>query len=404
MSGNFSQEMNQASEPNALRAALEQFVYDNPELERLEAILDDFNPFAALRWIRQELRHSAFLRWLLDPAETHGLGSYFLGAFWKRIARRIVDPGYQAPTVVDVDSWDMSDAAVIQEWHGIDLLVQDDTNLFVGIIENKIDATEQGEQLQRYREHIQGQFPNHRKLYAYLSASGEAPSDEAYVPVDYSEVVTLVDETLRRRGDQLRPDVRAFLAHYVKMVRRYIVEDSEIQELCRAIYQKHRRALDVLFEYRPDRTSEIRDILIDLIQKHDQLIQDHCTKAYVRFLPKSLDFLPSVGDGWTRSKRLLLFEFENYNDSLLLKLVLGPGERTLRDRIHRLISEHPQVFNRARQPVYPKWWSCHIDRWLGPKQYNELDLPAVRTEIGERFDRFLKEKLPSMEEILVGLR
>lgn len=396
--------MTQVSEAKAIRAALEQFVYDNPELERLEAILDDFNPFAALRWIRQELRHSAFLRWLLDPVETHGLGPYFLGAFWKRIAQRAVESRPEVPTVVDVDSWDMSRTAVIQEWHGIDLLVQDDTNLFVGIIENKIDAPEHSGQLHRYRKQIERQFPNHRKLFAYLSASGEVPSDETYAPIGYSELVTLVDETLRRRGDQLSPDVRAFLAHYVEMVRRYIVEDSEIQELCRVIYEKHRKALDVIFEHRPDRTSEIRDVLIELIQQRDQLIQDHCTKSYVRFLPKALDFLPTIGEGWTRSRRLLLFEFENYNDNLLLKLVLGPGEQGLRDRIHRIISEHPEVFNRARQAVYPKWWSCHIDKWLGPKQYNELDLPAIRAEIEAQFDRFLNERLPSMEEILARLR
>jgi PD-(D/E)XK nuclease superfamily protein len=67
------------SELDKRRAALEEFVFDNPDLERLEAILDDFNPFVVLRWSHQELRHSGFLRWLLDPSKTHGLGSYFLG-------------------------------------------------------------------------------------------------------------------------------------------------------------------------------------------------------------------------------------------------------------------------------------------------------------------------------------
>lgn len=138
-------DMTERPETKDLRAVLEHFVYDNPDLERLEAILDDFNPFAALRWTRQELRHSAFLRRLLDPTETHGLGPYFLRAFLKRVAHRSVEPRSQAPTVVDVDSWDLATAAVIQEWHGIDLLVQDDASLFVGVIENKIDALEHTE-------------------------------------------------------------------------------------------------------------------------------------------------------------------------------------------------------------------------------------------------------------------
>ncbi|MCS6284389.1 MAG: hypothetical protein H8K08_03080 [Nitrospira sp.] len=42
-------------------ALLERFVLDNPDLERLEAILDEFNPFVAMRWTRQETRHSPHL-------------------------------------------------------------------------------------------------------------------------------------------------------------------------------------------------------------------------------------------------------------------------------------------------------------------------------------------------------
>ncbi len=182
------------------------------------------------------------------------------------------------------------------------------------------------------------------------------------------------------------------------------MENSEIQELCRVIYGKHQKALDVLFEHRPDRASEIQDILVDLIQKHDQLVQDHCTKSYVRFLPKNLDFLDRVGEGWTRTKRLLLFEFTNSNDDLSLKLVLGPGEQNLRDRVHRLVSENPSIFNRARQTLYPKWWSCHSEKWLSSQQYNELDLPGLKAEIEQRFLRFLEERLPKMEEILNLLR
>ena len=55
-----------------LIAALGQFVLDNPELERLEAIVRIFNPFVAMRWTRQEVKHSTFLSWLLNPRETHG--------------------------------------------------------------------------------------------------------------------------------------------------------------------------------------------------------------------------------------------------------------------------------------------------------------------------------------------
>jgi hypothetical protein len=305
--------------------------------------------------------------------------------------------------VVDVDSWDLSSAAVMQEWHGIDVFVRDDTNLFVGVIENKIDTSEHSDQLQRYRGYVERHFPRHRKLFAYLSASDEKPSDESYARMEYGELATLVEDTLKRRGDQLSPEVRSFLDQYVEMVRRHIVEDSEIQELCRVIYRKHRKALDVLFEQRPDRASDVRDVLMDLIGERKQLVLDQSSKAYIRFLPRSLDFLPLVGEGWTRSRRLLLFEFDNSNDQLTLRFILGPGEQAMRDRIHRLISANPAVFNRAQQTLYPKWWSCLSEKWLGPQEYKDLELPELKGEIGRQLDRFLGERLPGIEHVLAQL-
>ncbi len=51
--------------------ALEGFLVGNRDLERLEALLDRFNILEALGVVRQELRHSDFLRFLLDPRNPH---------------------------------------------------------------------------------------------------------------------------------------------------------------------------------------------------------------------------------------------------------------------------------------------------------------------------------------------
>src|SRR2546421_1704315 len=60
------------------RSALEEFVFDNEELSKLEELLGGFNIFDAVGIADAEIRHSNFLRWLLDPSENHGLGSLFL--------------------------------------------------------------------------------------------------------------------------------------------------------------------------------------------------------------------------------------------------------------------------------------------------------------------------------------
>jgi len=45
-----------------VESALEAFVYDNEDFEPVESLLDEFNPFEAMRWTRQEVRQSSFLR------------------------------------------------------------------------------------------------------------------------------------------------------------------------------------------------------------------------------------------------------------------------------------------------------------------------------------------------------
>ena len=384
-----------------LRTALEQFVDDNLQLERLEATIDTFNPFDALQWTRQELRHSAFLRWLLDPTETHGLGPYFLTAFWKKVARYSPD----APvTVIDVDSWDMARAAVMAEWQSIDVLVQDDANAFIGVIENKVDTSEHSGQLQRYRRTVERAFPQHRALFAYLSPDGHAPSDDHYVAINYTEIVGLIEDTLERRREQLAPDVASFLQHYSEMVRRHIMDDSEVQQLCRVIYEKHRRALDLIFEHRPDRASMVKELLLRVIAEQDVLESDHSIKTYIRFISQGLDGFPRSGEGWVKSGRLLLIELTNTADRVTLKLVLGPGDQSHRTAVHQAITAHPEVFNKSEQTLYPKWWTFHTEPWLTPKQYRELDEDGLLAELRKRLVEFVRDRLPRMEEALAPVQ
>ena len=62
---------------------LEHFLLDNPELDRLESLLQKFNVFETLKITEVEVRHSYVLAWLLNPSENHGIGSYFLKQFLK---------------------------------------------------------------------------------------------------------------------------------------------------------------------------------------------------------------------------------------------------------------------------------------------------------------------------------
>lgn len=233
------------------RKALEALVVGNPELEQLEAQLDQFNLFEAIGAVRQELRHSDFLCFLLDPRQPHGLGDTFV----KRLLQQILAAATGATaliTSVDLDLWDLDGVVVEREWQNIDLFLRDETHRFFVIIENKIDSGEIPGQLGRYREVACAHYPGYQMIGLFLTPDGALPSDESYLPVSYGAVCAVLEGRAKSRASTLGADVLTTIVHYTQMLRRHIVGDSDIAELCRRIYQRHRRALDLIYEHRPD--------------------------------------------------------------------------------------------------------------------------------------------------------
>ena len=51
---------------------------------------------------------------------------------------------------------------------------------------------------------------------------------------------------------KLQPDVSVMVNNYIKVIRRNILEDQQLIEICNKIYNKHKRALDLIFEHRDD--------------------------------------------------------------------------------------------------------------------------------------------------------
>ena len=62
------------------RHALLSLVQNNPGLDYLESLLSQYNIFEAIGMVSQEIRHSAFLAFLLTPGQSHDLGDRFLKA------------------------------------------------------------------------------------------------------------------------------------------------------------------------------------------------------------------------------------------------------------------------------------------------------------------------------------
>lgn len=375
---------------------LEGFLIGNPELAELENRLEEFNIFDALGAIWVEIRHSEFLAYLLSPSQNHGLRDSFL----KQLLQKSIplDLTGQVPIrPIDLDLMDMDECLVLREWQNIDILIIDEHNKFVTIIENKVVSGEHDNQLQRYRTTINQQYPGYRQLCLFLTPEGDPPSDQAYIPISYALIASLVESLLVSHSTSLKPDVRTLMAHYCQMLRRYIVSDSEIAELCRKIYRKHQRALDVIYEYRPDQLEEIHQLMESLIQANDQLSLDHCSKSYIRFAPIVWDTpLLLQGQGWTRSGRILLFEINNSVDRLGIYLIIGPGPEETRRRLFDLARNNRQVFSPAFNAIGKSYNTIFKRSILTQKSYEAASFADLEPEIRKKWNLFLEHDLPEI--------
>lgn len=378
--------------------ALNKFVLDNQELESLEGRLQQFNIFEALGAVRQELRHSDFLAYLLDPNQNHGLGD----AFAKRLLQKSLtfvtgaEPGLSP---VHLDIWSLNSAVVLREWQGIDILLVDEQNRLTVVIENKIDASEHSGQLSRYYEAAQRQHPNHRIVPLLLTPEGQIPSDDRYTPIDYGVISSLLSELAETRRTVIGPDVGTMLVHYTHMLRRHIVNDSEIPELCRQLYRKHRRALDLIFEHRPDLQGQVSEELQGLIQQHSGLIMDHCSKSFVRFAPVEWDVPPlRGGSGWTPSGAILLYECLNAPDKLIIRLIIGPGPDETRKKLFDLASKSPSVFKPSTKSLNAKWNTIWTRQVLKKSDMETKDFEQLQEDIKKFWERFLEQDLPAISK------
>jgi hypothetical protein len=387
----------------APREALEAFVLDNEELARLEELTSQFNIFEALGAVRQELRHSDFLAWLMNPAETHCLGDSFLKGFLFRTSVKARELGIDTISPVDVDVWDLTEIEIRREWRNIDIMLLDESNTFVCVIENKIYSSEHSDQLGRYRRVVEAEFPDYARHYVLLNVTGEEPSDSQcedrkYVGVTYDEVCDVIERLLKMRASTIGDDVATALSHYVTMVRRRVMPDAEIQELCRRIYRKHRAALDLIYEHRPDRQAEIRDALLEIIEPDPEFALDVSRKKIIRILPVSWDRCElEGGQGSTKTREMLNLEFFNSSqfnpNSLAIGLTLRPGDENVRRQIYEGATKPGSPLKPDPKGLSRKWVNLFWKEILHPADYDDLNFERIRARLQEAWSAFKSNEL-----------
>ena len=246
--------------------ALKQFLLDIECLEELSPWTNKLNIFDVLKITRTEIRHSNMLSWLFDANENHGLGDKFISLFMHAL---VSNNQIQSTQIFEYLLSDFYSFSVYREWKNIDLLLVSHKEKIVIAIENKVGSHEHDNQLCRYRNQIIQTFSDYQQLFIYLTPDGESPSDNVnWYIFTYCDVADILEQI--SENSNLNADTNLLIQNYIAIIRRDIVEDKQLIEICNKIYNKHKQALDLIYDNIIVDESGIDKIISSVLQKLSQ--------------------------------------------------------------------------------------------------------------------------------------
>ena len=367
--------------------ALKDFLLDIECLDPLSEWTSKFNLFDILKITRTEIRHSNMLSWLLSPNENHGLGDSVIRGF----VQYVVTSFSEDTDVFDTLLMDFRDFVVQREWHNIDVLAVSSDEKFVLCIENKIDSREHDNQLNRYRKIIEDTYPEYKKMYIYLSPEGmEATDPEYWCSMSYQDVLRIIENA--RRKVKLLPDAELLIDNYIEIIRRDIVGDEKLAQICAEIYAKHQKALDLIFENRPDKASDLAAIIkawaIEKTKEGEiEVVIEKCVKSYIRFKSAFMSSIIPDSDepdsGWNTPNHYF-YEIKNIEGKEFF-IQLSLSAKNITDEQREICKRINEYFPSRQQKENWQWRTPFVTR------HSKVNEDLTEDKIYEQLDKKLEE-------------
>lgn len=222
-----------------------------------------FNVFSALQLSSDEVRlHSRLLAVLLNPKAKHGLGDKFLKSFLLAIGLPQDYISDCKEPMVERSVGEVTDTTGGR----IDIILEDGKQKNVVIIENKIYANDQPNQLLRYHNYGKEQFGEHNFKLIYLTLDGCEASDSSLggenfelIKLSYARDILKLLEDL---AQSIPPKpVRSTIEDYIKIIKQLTYQDMETEyknNLIKEAIDNIEGASELL-----SLTKEIGDTLVD---------------------------------------------------------------------------------------------------------------------------------------------
>jgi hypothetical protein len=261
---------------------LTDFVTSNRDLELLETLAGEFNPFSVLDIEHHEIRHSNVLSWLLDPNEDHGFDDIILKKLIIEVLKHNEIGGFKY-SIADFIRHDLTAVSVFREYRvkkkRIDILIRCEDPKFIIIIENKVYSSEGRGQLDTYYSDIREKYPDYELLPVYLTLFGDLPSNTSFASLGYEKVLEVVRSTVDIYGNNISERKLEFIRYYIKALEVLVMDNPEVQRYCKVIYKKHKQAIDLILKYGGSNAFE--EAGRSFLQKHNDLIEEIDLRSYM---------------------------------------------------------------------------------------------------------------------------
>lgn len=241
---------------------VETLIRKNDEI--LDATGSRFNIFRVLGVNHYETTHSAILAEFFNPKGSHAMGSKFLDLFLEEVnLKGFIEPD-NAKVTTEMDCGNFG---------RIDIVIESKENAI--IIENKIYASDQWEQLKRYEAFAKQHYSGNFKIL-YLTLFNSKPSDNSaegvvYENITYNEhIIKWYEKCLMHTVNY--PIVRETINQYINLLKKLTNKDMS--------KQLNQEVIDLLYN-----NVETSLMINDNIENMKQMIIINCAKKLAGDLP-----------------------------------------------------------------------------------------------------------------------
>ncbi|MCR5457353.1 MAG: PD-(D/E)XK nuclease family protein [Clostridiales bacterium] len=338
--------------------ALKEFLLDIDCLKRLDEWTDNFNLFDVLKITHTEIRHSNILSWLLDPNENHKLGDSFIREFVSAILKnsKISDD-----LALDLLMQNFYSYNVLREHNHMDLVLLSREEETAYVIENKIWSGESQHQLKDYYKKSQEEYVGYKIIYAFLTPDGHEASDpKTWIPISYDDIIPPLEEIIKDAN--VSSEVKILVNNYISATRKEIMRekpDERLVSICNEIYNKHREALDLIFQNVNVKKSFESEVICNVLRDYSNdgklvYLNDSSWNFFTERMTTLLPDLEEENGSWG-TKYVYYYWFEQYNDKLLIHLELGgngiPDDSATFKNILSLMECSKSIGNRVNSVV-----------------------------------------------------